>query len=77
MPNSERQERRHALHRLSRGTTLALSALEKVGLKAVGISGKDGSILQVDKKLAGGKDIEKADEAVASAENILKSMIGG
>ena len=30
MPNSERQERRHALHRLSRGTTLALSAL--VGL---------------------------------------------
>ena len=34
-----------------------VSMMEKTGLKAVGISGKDGTILRVDKKLAGGKDI--------------------
>ena len=34
-----------------------VSMMEKTGLKAVGISGKDGTVLRVDKKLAGGKDI--------------------
>ena len=42
------------LNKINKGL---VSMMEKVGLKAVGISGKDGSILQVDKKLAGGKDM--------------------
>ena len=42
------------LNKINKGL---VSMMEKVGLKAVGISGKDGSVLQVDKKLAGGKDI--------------------
>ena len=32
-----------------------VSMMEKVGVKAVGISGKDGSLLKVEKKLSGGK----------------------
>lgn len=42
------------LNKINKGL---VSMMEKVGLKAVGISGKDGSILKVDKKLSGGKDI--------------------
>ena len=34
-----------------------VSMMEKVGVKAVGISGKDGSLLKVEKKRSGGKDI--------------------
>ena len=34
-----------------------VSMMEKVGVKAVGISGKAGSLLKVEKKLSGGKDI--------------------
>ncbi len=42
------------LNRINKGL---VSMMEKVGLKAVGISGRDGTVLQVDKKLAGGRDI--------------------
>ena len=42
------------LNKINKGL---VSMMEKVGLKAVGISGKDGTILKVDKKLADGKDI--------------------
>ena len=42
------------LNKINKGL---VSMMEKVGLKAVGISGKDGTVLRVDKKLAGGKDI--------------------
>jgi acetylglutamate kinase len=34
-----------------------VSMMQQVGLKAVGISGKDGALLQVDRKLSGGQDI--------------------
>lgn len=34
-----------------------VSMVQELGVKAVGISGKDGGLLKVDKKLAGGKDI--------------------
>ena len=34
-----------------------VSMMEQVGLKAVGISGKDGTVLQVERKLSGGEDI--------------------
>ncbi len=42
------------LNKINKGL---VSMMEKVGLKAVGISGKDGTVLRVDKKLSGGKDI--------------------
>lgn len=34
-----------------------VTMVEELGVKAVGISGKDGGLLQVDKKYAGGQDI--------------------
>ncbi len=34
-----------------------VAMVQELGVKAVGISGKDGGLLTVDKKLAGGKDI--------------------
>ncbi len=42
------------LNRVNKGL---VSMMEKVGLKAVGISGKDGTVLRVKKKLSGGEDI--------------------
>lgn len=42
------------LNRVNKGL---VSMMEKVGLKAVGISGKDGTVLRVEKKLSGGRDI--------------------
>lgn len=42
------------LNKINKGL---VSMMEKVGLKAVGISGKDGTVLRVDKKLSGGGDI--------------------
>ena len=38
-----------------------VSMMEQVGLKAVGISGKDGTVLQVERKLSGGEDIGYVD----------------
>ena len=34
-----------------------VSMIEELGVKACGISGKDGGMLKVDKKLSGGEDI--------------------
>lgn len=42
------------LNKINKGL---VSMMEKVGVRAVGISGKDGSVLRVDKKLSDGKDI--------------------
>ena len=42
---------------LNRVNKSLVSMMEKVGLKAVGISGKDGTVLRVEKKLSGGQDI--------------------
>ena len=42
------------LNRINKGL---VSMMEKLGLKAVGVSGKDGTILRVDKKLSAGQDI--------------------
>ena len=42
------------LNRVNKGL---VSMMEKLGLKAVGLSGKDGTILRVDKKTADGVDI--------------------
>ena len=42
------------LNKINKGL---VSMMEKVGVKAVGISGKDGGLLQCHKKLSGGEDI--------------------
>jgi acetylglutamate kinase len=42
---------------LGRVNKSLVQMLEKLGVKAVGISGKDGSTLKVDKRFAGGQDI--------------------
>lgn len=42
------------LNKINKGL---VSMMEKVGMKAVGISGKDGTVLRVEKKLAAGQDI--------------------
>ena len=42
------------LNRVNKGL---VSMMEQVGLKAVGISGKDGTVLRVERKLSGGEDI--------------------
>ena len=42
---------------LNRVNKNLVTMVQELGVKAVGISGKDGSLLQVDKKLSGGQDI--------------------
>ncbi len=52
-----------------------VSMMENVGLKAVGISGKDGSILQVDKRLADGKDIGYVGEIKKVDTTLLQTLL--
>ena len=61
------------LNKINKGL---VSMMEKVGLKAVGISSKDGSILQVDKKLAGGKDIGFVGEVRHVDTTLLENAAG-
>lgn len=60
------------LNKINKGL---VSMMEKVGLKAVGISGKDGSVLQVDKKLAGGKDIGFVGEVKHVDTTLLETLL--
>ena len=60
------------LNKINKGL---VSMMEKVGLKAVGISGKDGSVLQVDKKLAGGKDIGFVGEVRHVDTTLLETLL--
>ncbi len=52
-----------------------VSLMEKTGLKAVGISGKDGSILKVDKKLVDGKDIGYVGEITQVDTTLLTTLL--
>lgn len=52
-----------------------VSLMENVGLKAVGISGKDGRILRVDRKLAGDKDIGFVGEVQAVNTELLDTLL--
>ena len=52
-----------------------VSMMEKVGVKAVGVSGKDGSILRVRKKLAGGKDIGFVGEVTEVNTGLLTTLM--
>ncbi len=60
------------LNRVNKGL---VSMMEKTGLKAVGISGKDGSILKVDKKLSDGKDIGYVGEVKEVNTELLDTLL--
>lgn len=51
------------------------SMMEKVGVRAVGISGKDGSILRVDKKLSNGEDIGFVGEVKSVNTELLNTLL--
>lgn len=60
---------------LSKVNKSLVAMMEQLGLKAVGISGKDGGLLQVKKKLSSGKDIGYVGEVVVSDCTILDTLI--
>ncbi|SER06130.1 N-acetylglutamate kinase [Lachnospiraceae bacterium NE2001] len=49
--------------------------MSKVGLNAVGISGKDAGLLKVQKKLSDGKDIGYVGEVVETDSSVLDSLL--
>ena len=60
------------LNRVNKGL---VSMMEKTGLKAVGISGKDGTVLRVDKKYADGKDIGFVGEVKEVNSQLLDTLL--
>ena len=52
-----------------------VSMMEKVGVKAVGISGKDGSVLRVKKKLSKGEDIGFVGEVTKVNTELLNTLL--
>ncbi len=61
---------------LSKVNKSLVSMLQQLGMKAVGLSGKDAGLLQVKKKLSGGKDIGYVGEVVETDATILDTLIG-
>lgn len=60
------------LNRINKGLA---SMMEKVGVHAVGICGKDGSVLKVNKKLSGGKDIGYVGEVKEVNVELLNTLL--
>lgn len=60
---------------LSKVNKSLVSLMTKLGLKAVGISGKDAGLLKVKKKLSGGKDIGYVGEVVSADATIIDTLI--
>ncbi len=60
---------------LSKVNKSLVSMLQQLGMKAVGLSGKDAGLLQVKKKLSGGKDIGYVGEVVETDATILDTLI--
>lgn len=52
-----------------------VSIMEKIGLKAVGLSGKDSGIMRTKKKLSGGKDIGYVGEVVSVDTDLLDTLL--
>ena len=52
-----------------------MEVAEKVGVKAVGISGKDGSVLRVKKKLSKGEDIGFVGEVTKVNTELLNTLL--
>ena len=57
MSNGELQKMEVAENVLSKVNKSLVTMVQELGVKAVGISGKDGGLLTVDKKYSDGKDI--------------------
>ena len=60
---------------LSKVNKSLVSMMQKLGVKAVGISGKDGGLLKVEKKLSAGKDIGYVGGVVSVDETILDTLL--
>ena len=60
------------LNKINKGL---VSMMEKVGVKAVGISGKDGSVLHVKKKLSKGEDIGYVGEVTEVNTKLLNTLL--
>ena len=60
---------------LSKVNKSLVTLMSEVGLRAIGISGKDADLLQVKKKMAGDKDIGYVGEVVSSDTKILDTLI--
>lgn len=52
-----------------------VAMLEEVGVRAIGISGKDGGLLQVEKKFSNGEDIGFVGKITSVDSTILKDLI--
>lgn len=52
-----------------------VSLVQSLGVKAVGISGKDGGLLKVEKKLSGGKDIGYVGEIREMTPKVLYDLL--
>ena len=52
-----------------------VSMVQELGVKAVGLSGKDGGLLQVEKKLAGGEDIGFVGEITEVNPKVLFDLL--
>lgn len=60
------------LNRINKGL---VALMEKVGVKACGISGKDGSLLQVDRKMPRGEDIGFVGEVRCVNTDLLNTLL--
>ncbi len=60
---------------LSKVNKSLVSMMQQVGLKAVGISGKDGGLFTVQKKFPGGKDIGYVGDIIKVNPDIIYTMI--
>lgn len=60
---------------LSKVNKRLVTMVEELGVKAIGISGKDGDLLHVDKKLSGGEDIGFVGDVKAVNPKILFDLL--
>ncbi len=60
------------LNKINKGL---VSMMEQLGVRSVGISGKDGTLLRVNKKLSGGQDIGYVGEIKEVNTQILHTML--
>ena len=60
---------------LNRLNKYLVQMVEKIGVKAIGICGKDGGMLRVDKKMPNGKDIGFVGEVTKVEPKILEDLL--
>ena len=60
---------------LSKVNKSLVAMMQQLGVKAVGLSGKDAGLLKVKKKLSGGKDIGYVGEVVEADSSIIDTLI--